>query len=161
MFSQLLRERPDLAATVAKLVEDHGMIASILSRVRELADRAANQAADRAADGAAGARGPALDAIARELDGLAAIMESHFGYEERTISKALDTVVPDTDWPDMVFRFDRFDPFDQGKPPMPHRPTASITEFPVSDRAAGPYGITAGPEAHCGSPWPITDGSAG
>ncbi|MFE1752570.1 hemerythrin domain-containing protein [Streptomyces anandii] len=93
MFSQLLRERPDLAATVANLVEDHGMIASILSRVRELAD------------GAAESRGPALEAVRRELDGLAAIMESHFGYEERTISQALDDGVPRTDWPDLVFRF--------------------------------------------------------
>jgi hypothetical protein len=93
MFSQLLRERPDLAATVANLVEDHGMIASILSRVRELADRAAES------------RSPVLEAIGRELDGLAAIMESHFSYEERTISEALDGGVPDADWPDMVFRF--------------------------------------------------------
>jgi hypothetical protein len=92
MFSQLLRERPDLAATVANLVEDHGMIASILSRVRELADRAVES------------RGPVLEAIGRELDGLAAIMESHFSYEERTISEALDGGVPDTDWPDLVFR---------------------------------------------------------
>ncbi|MFE4369736.1 hemerythrin domain-containing protein [Streptomyces sp. NPDC056835] len=93
MFSQLLRERPDLATTVAKLVEDHGMIAAILSRVRELADRAAES------------RGPVLEAIGRELDGLGAIMESHFRYEERTISEALDDRIPDTDWPDMVFRF--------------------------------------------------------
>nr|WP_202035890.1 hemerythrin domain-containing protein [Streptomyces mexicanus] len=94
MFSQLLRERPDLAPTVAKLVEDHGLMASILSRVSELADRAARS------------RGPDLEAIGRELDGLAAIMESHFGYEERTISEALDERTPDTDWPDMVFGFD-------------------------------------------------------
>ncbi|PYC65734.1 hemerythrin HHE cation-binding protein [Streptomyces tateyamensis] len=93
LFSQLLRERPDLASTVASLVEDHGMIASILSRVRGIADRAAES------------RGPVLEAIGRELDGLAAIMESHFGYEERAISKALDDGVPDTDWTDMVFRF--------------------------------------------------------
>ncbi|MFI2207586.1 hemerythrin domain-containing protein [Streptomyces sp. NPDC020192] len=93
MFSQLLREHPDLAATVTNLVEDHGMIASILSRVRELAFRAVES------------RGPVLEAIGRELDGLAAIMESHFSYEERTISEALDGGVPDTDWPDMVFRF--------------------------------------------------------
>jgi hypothetical protein len=32
-------------------------------------------------------------------------MESHFSYEERTISEALDDGIPDTDWPDMVFRF--------------------------------------------------------
>ncbi|MCG6499839.1 hemerythrin domain-containing protein [Kitasatospora sp. A2-31] len=93
MFSQLLRERPDLASTVTSLVEDHGMIASILSRVRELADRAAES------------RGPTLEAIGRELDGLAAIMESHFSYEERTISEALDNGVPATGWTDMVFRF--------------------------------------------------------
>ena len=93
MFAQLLRERPDLAATVAKLVEDHQAIASILTRVRELADRAR------------GARGAALEEIGRELDGLAAIMESHFGYEERAISRALDEVAPDPEWPGVVFRF--------------------------------------------------------
>jgi hypothetical protein len=94
LFAQLLRERPELAATVAKLMEDHGMIASILSRVRELAENAGDS------------RGPALAAIGRELDGLAAIMESHFGYEERTISDAIDGGVADTGWSDMVFRFD-------------------------------------------------------
>ncbi|MFF4501662.1 hemerythrin domain-containing protein [Streptomyces sp. NPDC001401] len=93
MFSHLLRERPDLAATVANLVEDHGMISSILSRVRELAERAAES------------RGSVLETIGRELDGLAAIMESRFSYEERTISEALDGGVPDIDWPGMVFRF--------------------------------------------------------
>ncbi|MEU0054627.1 hemerythrin domain-containing protein [Streptomyces sp. NPDC006309] len=93
MFFQLLRERPDLTATVANLVQDHGMISSILSPVRELADRAAES------------RGTVLEAIGRELDGLAAIMESHFSYEERTISEALDGGVPDTNWPDMVFQF--------------------------------------------------------
>ncbi|MEU1666267.1 hypothetical protein ABZ547_22155 [Streptomyces sparsogenes] len=41
----------------------------------------------------------------RFSDGLAAIMESYFTYEERTISEALDGGVPDTDWPDLVFRF--------------------------------------------------------
>ncbi|MGW2179374.1 hemerythrin domain-containing protein [Streptomyces sp. NPDC001732] len=94
LFSQLLRERPDLTATVAKLVEDHGMITSILNRVRELADRAT------------GSRGPALEEIGGELDGLAAIMESHFSYEERTIGQALDAGVPDTGWSGRVFRFD-------------------------------------------------------
>jgi len=93
MFAELLRERPDLAGTVANLVQDHEMIASILLRVDELADHAT------------AARGPALEAIGRELDGLAAIMESHFNYEERTISEALDGEIPDTGWSDMVFRF--------------------------------------------------------
>lgn len=93
MFAELLRERPDLAKTVANLVEDHEMIASILARVVELVDRAT------------GSHGPALEAIGRELDGLAAIMESHFNYEERAISEALDAGIPDTGWSDRVFRF--------------------------------------------------------
>lgn len=93
MFSQLLHERPDLAATVSKLVEDHGLIASILSQVAELADTAARS------------HGPTLEAIGRELEGLTAIMESHFNYEERAISEALDHGVPDSGWSDMVFRF--------------------------------------------------------
>ncbi|GAA2641101.1 hypothetical protein GCM10010399_88580 [Dactylosporangium fulvum] len=93
MFAELLRHRPDLTKTVSNLVEDHGMIAAILSRVADLADAAA------------GSRGSALEAIGRELDGLSAIMESHFNYEERAISAALDDGVPDTGWSGMVFGF--------------------------------------------------------
>jgi hemerythrin HHE cation binding domain-containing protein len=90
MFVELLRERPDLAETVTKLMEDHQLIASILARVTELAD------------GAAESPDPA---IRRELDGLTAIMESHFRYEERAISEALDAGITDTGWPDQVFTF--------------------------------------------------------
>jgi Hemerythrin HHE cation binding domain len=115
IFAELLRERPDLAGTVSKLVEDHHLIAWILSRVTELADRAAGAdtapgasapgasapgasapgaSAPRAgtaprASNAPGADTAALEAINRELDGLAAIMESHFSYEERAIGRAL------------------------------------------------------------------------
>ncbi|MFF3005318.1 hemerythrin domain-containing protein [Kitasatospora sp. NPDC057940] len=96
MFAQLVREHPQLAGTVAKLVEDHEMIAAILTRVRELADHAAESA---------GPPGEGLEAVGRELDGLTAIMESHFAYEERTISKALDGETPEGSWPDQVFRF--------------------------------------------------------
>ncbi|MFJ2864377.1 hemerythrin domain-containing protein [Kitasatospora sp. NPDC087314] len=92
-FAHLVRERPELAGTVAKLVEDHEMITAILTRVRELADHAAESP------------GEGLEAVGRELDGLAAILESHFAYEERTISEALDSAVPDTGWSDRVFRF--------------------------------------------------------
>lgn len=91
MFAELLRERPDLATTVAKLVQDHEMIASILSRVAELANYARSH-------------GWAHEAVGRELDGLAAIMQSHFNYEERVLSDALDAGVPDSGWSDMVFR---------------------------------------------------------
>ncbi|WP_053646861.1 hemerythrin domain-containing protein [Streptomyces sp. XY431] len=93
LFAQLVRERPELAGTVAKLVEDHGLISSILSRVAELAEQAA----------ATGGPGPD-EAVRRELDGLAAIMESHFRYEERVLGAALDRTVPDGDWTEPVFR---------------------------------------------------------
>jgi hypothetical protein len=94
MFADLLRARPDLAGTIEKLVEDHTLITGILSRVGDLANRAA------------ASRGRTLEAIGRELDGLAAIMESHFGYEERAIGRALDAAVPDAGWSDAVFRCD-------------------------------------------------------
>ena len=93
MFTELLRLRPDLAGTIGKLVEDHGMIAWILSRITSLA-----------AD-AAGSHGAALDAISGELDGLAAIVESHFSFEERAIGAALDGGTPDPDWSEQVFGF--------------------------------------------------------
>jgi hypothetical protein len=87
LFAELVRERPDLARTVSSLVEDHKMIETILLRVAALADEAV--------------RSPAatLDAISFELDGLMAIMESHFNYEERAIGAALDAGVPDTGCP--------------------------------------------------------------
>ena len=93
LFTQLLADRPDLAGTVSKLVADHTMMASILSRTAELA-RAAT-----------GAQGSALDAVDRELDGLMAIMESHFSYEERALRAALDDGVTDTGWTDQVLGF--------------------------------------------------------
>ncbi|MFD4657786.1 hemerythrin domain-containing protein [Kitasatospora sp. NPDC058444] len=98
LFAQLLRERPDLAPTIGKLVEDHGFITHILTRVRHLADQTAHTAPD-----AAPHAGP--EAIGRELDGLAAIMESHFAYEERAIAAALDAGVSDDGWSDPVLRF--------------------------------------------------------
>ncbi|MEV6327717.1 hemerythrin domain-containing protein [Streptomyces sp. NPDC051909] len=98
MFAQLLRERPELAPTIDKLVEDHTLITGILARVRTLADTAA------------GTPDPDLEAIGGELDGLGAIMESHFRYEERAIGAALDGAVPDTDWPGAVFGFQAASP---------------------------------------------------
>ncbi|GIJ46358.1 hypothetical protein Val02_32440 [Virgisporangium aliadipatigenens] len=90
MFDQLLKERPDLERTVANLMEDHQLIEGILRRVAALADRAA-ESGD-------------LEAVRRELDGLTAIMDSHFAYEERTISAALDAGITDTGWSERVFQ---------------------------------------------------------
>jgi hypothetical protein len=82
MFAALIDARPDLAPAIGNLVSDHAAIAAILLRVQALAD----QAMTAPAQGLAGLR--------RELDGLAAIAESHFRYEERALSAALDSNLP-------------------------------------------------------------------
>lgn len=92
LFGALLSARPDLAPAVAKLTEDHAAMAAILRQVRELADRARETPA------------AGLPALQRELDGLTAITESHFRYEERAIGAALDGGVTDTGWSAPVFR---------------------------------------------------------
>ena len=91
MFADLLRQRPDLSGTIAKLVEDHAMIAPIIARVAEIAGHVA------------GSADAAPESIRRELDGLTAIMESHFAYEERAIGAALDDGVSPSGWADRVF----------------------------------------------------------
>lgn len=93
LFHELLRQRPELSGTVAKLVEDHVMIASILERVADLAGQAA------------GSGGSLPVSVRGELDGLTAIMESHFAYEERAIGAALDDGISDSGWSELVFGF--------------------------------------------------------
>jgi Hemerythrin HHE cation binding domain len=92
MFTQLLDARPDLAPAIRNLTGDHAAIAAILHQIRALALLGKATAVE------------SLPELRRELDGLAAIVESHFGYEERAISAALDHGVPDTGWSRPVFK---------------------------------------------------------
>lgn len=96
MFAELLRVQPQLQPLIVKLVEDHEMIGTILGRIADLGSRAAGL------DG-----GPELGAITGELDGLAAIVESHFNFEERAVGKALDAgisgEIDGTGWAEAVF----------------------------------------------------------
>ena len=92
MFTEIAKARPDLAGKIDKLVEDHEMIGTILERVAALAEEAR------------GARGSALASLTGELDGLAAIMESHFRFEERAVGAALDEGITGTGWSESVFR---------------------------------------------------------
>jgi hypothetical protein len=71
---------PELAPVIDNLSEDHALVAGILRQVRVLLT-----------PGSAPSR---PEALVRELDGLVAILESHFNYEERRIAKALDTAGP-------------------------------------------------------------------
>ncbi|QIK73524.1 hemerythrin domain-containing protein [Propioniciclava coleopterorum] len=80
LFPELVARRPDLAPTIERLVQDHAMVAGLL------ADLDAALASDAA---------PA--ALRGHLDGLAAIMESHFRYEERELLGILATLDLDAD----------------------------------------------------------------
>jgi len=93
MFTEILRVRPDLEPVVANLAQDHQMIASILGSIRNLAHEATGTTPER------------RELIRRELDGLGAILESHFRYEERAISATLDSgAVQNTGWAATVFQ---------------------------------------------------------
>ncbi len=73
LFPWLLDERPDLAPVVRRLEQDHSVIATLLAELRE----------------ALGEPAPA-SVVLRHLEGLDAIMENHFRFEERRLVDVLD-----------------------------------------------------------------------
>ena len=75
LFPELSARYPRLTSTIAKLVQDHEIIATLLAQF----DHALTASA-------------APDELVRHLDGLAAIMESHFSYEERELLDTLSTL---------------------------------------------------------------------
>jgi hemerythrin-like domain-containing protein len=78
-FRVLAREVPQLAPVLEELSWDHQQVEAILRRVTELAT------ADPQPDPAA---------VRAELDGLAALLESHFTYEEKKLVAALNALDP-------------------------------------------------------------------
>ena len=81
---------PELAPVIGKLIEDHALVAGILVQIREMLGRESWEP----------------EVLVRELDGLTAILESHFGYEERQIARALDSLEPGA-WSAEVFAPDQ------------------------------------------------------
>ena len=77
-FPALATAVPELAPVLAKMAEDHGLISGIVGRIEALAGELAR-------DGSS-------PRLAGELDGLAAVVESHFSFEERRIRTALDAL---------------------------------------------------------------------
>jgi hypothetical protein len=73
LFPRILEERPDLAPVIDSLVRDHGMIDHLVRGLE-----------------AALAGGATPAERLRHLDGIGAIMESHFRYEERQLVAVLD-----------------------------------------------------------------------
>lgn len=83
-FPALAERFPELRPVITQLEEDHWLVADILRRLEALL--AGVPEPPEAADAAR---------VLGELDGLAAIMESHFAFEERKIVAALDSLPPD------------------------------------------------------------------
>jgi hemerythrin-like domain-containing protein len=75
LFPAIEAAHPELAPVLRKLTQDHSMIAHLLGSLQAAVDRAAPVAE--------------LD---RHLQGVAAIMESHFRYEERQLLGVLETL---------------------------------------------------------------------
>jgi hemerythrin-like domain-containing protein len=72
LFPELSARHPSLRSTIAKLRQDHEMIAALLTQFSHALTAAATP-----------------DELGRHLDGLGAIMESHFRYEERQLLDVL------------------------------------------------------------------------
>jgi hypothetical protein len=77
VFPLLAARHPELRDVLDGLERDHRMAAGMLTRVAELA------------------RDLDTDGARAELDGLAALLESHFIWEEKRLVAALDAVRPD------------------------------------------------------------------
>ncbi|KXK61941.1 cation-binding protein [Micromonospora rosaria] len=75
LFPAIAAAHPELRDTLRYLKQDHSMIAHLLSGLQAAVERAATPVE-----------------IDRHLEGIAAIMESHFRYEERQLLSVLDTL---------------------------------------------------------------------
>lgn len=78
LFPAIAAAHPGLRETLRRLEQDHSMIAHLLTGVQAAVDRAASPAE-----------------LGRHLEGIAAIMESHFRYEERRLLTVLETLTLD------------------------------------------------------------------
>ncbi|TDC85590.1 hemerythrin domain-containing protein [Actinomadura sp. 7K507] len=84
LFPVIADQHPELRDTLQYLRQDHSMIAHLLTDLQTAVARAAP-----------------LPELSRHLEGLAALMESHFSYEERQLLPVLETLALDAD-PDTV-----------------------------------------------------------
>ncbi len=80
LFPAIAAAHPELRDTLRYLEQDHSMMAHLVTGLQRAVDEAASPAE--------------LD---RHLEGIAAIMESHFRYEERQLLTVLETLALDAD----------------------------------------------------------------
>jgi hemerythrin-like domain-containing protein len=80
VFPVLAERFPRLRPVIDELRRDHRLVTEVLRRVEELVGGLDPGRVDAGRD------------VRAELDGLAALLESHFGYEERRLVQALDSL---------------------------------------------------------------------
>lgn len=85
LFPAIVAAHSELRETLRYLEHDHSMIAQLLTGLQNAVDRAAAPAE--------------LD---QQLEGIAALMESHFRYEERQLLRVLDKLALDADPRDVL-----------------------------------------------------------
>jgi hemerythrin-like domain-containing protein len=73
LFPLVLREAPELASTIGQLVQDHNMIAYLILDL----EKALTAKSER-------------DVLLRHLDGIEAVLETHFRFEEKQLIGRLD-----------------------------------------------------------------------
>jgi hypothetical protein len=85
LFPAIAAEYPELRETLRRLEQDHAMIAGLLNDLQ-----------------AAAGRDILPERLGPHLDGVAAIMESHFQFEERQLLSVLDAMSFDADPHDVL-----------------------------------------------------------
>ncbi|MGA5148193.1 hemerythrin domain-containing protein [Streptomyces griseoincarnatus] len=75
LFPAIEAEHPELRPVLRRLEQDHSMMTHLLGGLRTAVDRTAPP-----------------EELARHLEGIAAIMENHFRYEERQLLAVLETL---------------------------------------------------------------------
>lgn len=80
LFPAVAAAHPELRETLHQLAQDHSMIADLLAGLQAAVDGAATPVE-----------------LEPHLEGIAAIMESHFRYEERQLLPVLDALALDVD----------------------------------------------------------------
>lgn len=85
LFPAVAAAYPGVTDTLRRLEQDHSMMNYLITGLQQAVDRAAPR-----------------DELERHLEGLAAIMESHFAYEERQLLTVLETLELDADPGDVL-----------------------------------------------------------
>ncbi|WP_226370324.1 hemerythrin domain-containing protein [Pseudonocardia oceani] len=75
LFPLLVDRRPDLAPVVAQLVQDHHMIEHLIGELQRAVEQEAS-----------------TEVKLRHLDGIEAVVQTHFRYEERRLLDVLDAL---------------------------------------------------------------------